>query len=194
MGKVGKNQLESAFPASTAEDDAGDGCTRLRLIVRLRCVVALLLGVAMLLSVIFWLPPFLRHYGGHKGHSGDPTFTGENERRICFPNFWNPTTGYWFWFFLAFGWLVGVLLLNVVRTCFFANSSIGFPWYPFIICRSWKFYVCDESQFGRWMCVFLDDFFWQLKLKYVVIICSSLNIAYSKKNQKLIRNESRNIK
>ncbi|XP_074568969.1 uncharacterized protein LOC141825484 [Curcuma longa] len=77
MGKVGKNQLESAFPASTAEDDAGDGCTRLRLIVRLRCVVALLLGVAMLLSVIFWLPPFLRHYGGHKGHSGDPTFTAD---------------------------------------------------------------------------------------------------------------------
>ncbi|KAG6531384.1 hypothetical protein ZIOFF_005190 [Zingiber officinale] len=87
MGKVGKNQSESAFPpASTAEDDAGDGCTRLRRIVRLRCVAALVLGVAMLLSVIFWLPPFLRHYGGHKGHSGDLTFAGENER-ICFTNF-----------------------------------------------------------------------------------------------------------
>ncbi|XP_042467871.1 uncharacterized protein LOC122051024 isoform X1 [Zingiber officinale] len=78
MGKVGKNQSESAFPpASTAEDDAGDGCTRLRRIVRLRCVAALVLGVAMLLSVIFWLPPFLRHYGGHKGHSGDLTFAAD---------------------------------------------------------------------------------------------------------------------
>ncbi|WOL11976.1 hypothetical protein Cni_G20740 [Canna indica] len=81
MGKAGKDFRESALPVlSSAEDETGGGCPRLRYvgrIVRPRCVVALVLGAAMLLSVIFWLPPFLRHYNGHKTHGRDPNVSAE---------------------------------------------------------------------------------------------------------------------
>ncbi|CAL9782481.1 unnamed protein product [Musa acuminata subsp. burmannicoides] len=80
MGKAGKDQTESALPASSVDRDAGDGYARLRSvgrIVRPRCVAALVLGAAMLLSVLFWLPPFLRHHGARRGHRRDPRFAAD---------------------------------------------------------------------------------------------------------------------